>query len=100
MKSKSLDSYFDRAIALLIMIVVLPFWWLYEKYEYYSKERGRLCEENAFLRERVSTLEKECKHYKHLYTDGDYWRSECARLRKILLSRGYSKKKIGKIEKK
>ena len=93
---KSIDYYIEMVLYCIIAVICFPFFWLHEKYVFYSEERGRLYGEIKYLKEKLKVAEEQREEYRDLYVNGEYWQSECARLRKLLSAHGVTNKQISK----
>ena len=91
---KSIDDYIEMVLYCIIVVICFPFFWLYEKYVFYSEERSRLYGEIEYLKEKLEVAEEQREEYRNLYVSGEYWQSECARLRKLLSAHGVTNKQI------
>lgn len=94
MKLKSPGYYIEFALYAILAVLTYPFFWLHEKYVFYSEERGRLYGEIEYLKEKLKVAEEQREEYRDLYVNGEYWQSECARLRKLLSAHGVTNKQI------
>lgn len=91
---KSIDYYIVMVLYCIVAVITYPFFWLYEKYKFYSEERPKLYGEIEYLKEKLKVAEEQREEYRDLYVSGEYWQSECARLRKLLSAHGVTNKQI------
>lgn len=94
MKLKSPDYYIEFALYAILAVLTDLFFWLHEKYVFYSEERGRLYGEIEYLKEKLKVAEKQREEYRGFYVSSEYWQSECVRLRKLLSAHGVTNKQI------
>lgn len=91
---RSMDYYIEMVLYCIVAVLTYPFFWLHEKYVFYSEERDRLYGEIEYLKWELKVAEEQREEYRDLYVRGEYWQSECARLRKMLSAHGVTNKQI------
>lgn len=88
---KSFDTYIEN----FLFLIVSPFFWIKEKWEYYTKERDILKNEINHCHASIHSLEQELDNcLAKARSDREYFQSENDRLRRILSAKGYSSKKL------
>ena len=93
---KSIKYYIGMVLYCIVATITYPFFWIHDKYVYYSEERGRLIGEVKYLKEQLKASEELCEEYRDLYVCGEYWQSSYASLRKLLSAHGVTNKQISK----